>query len=33
MNNKTEINIRGYVGIAMFGRTEVWTKKNNQNSR
>jgi uncharacterized protein (DUF2147 family) len=33
MNNKTEINIRGYVGIAMFGRAEVWTKKNNQNSR
>ncbi len=24
--SKDQINVRGYVGIAMFGRTEIWTK-------
>lgn len=26
MKNKNELNIRGYVGVSLFGRTEVWTK-------
>lgn len=26
MKNKNELNIRGYVGVSLFGRAEVWTK-------
>jgi uncharacterized protein (DUF2147 family) len=26
MNNKNTINIRGYIGISLFGRTDVWTR-------
>lgn len=26
LRNKRELNIRGYVGVSLFGRTEVWTK-------
>lgn len=26
LNDKNTINVRGYVGISMFGRTEVWTR-------
>ena len=26
MNNKNTINIRGYIGISIFGRTDVWTR-------
>lgn len=26
IKNKNELNIRGYVGVSLFGRTEVWTK-------
>jgi uncharacterized protein (DUF2147 family) len=26
LKSSTQINVRGYVGISMFGRTEVWTK-------
>lgn len=26
--SKNQINVRGYVGIPMFGRTEIWTKIN-----
>ncbi|MFN7688001.1 MAG: DUF2147 domain-containing protein [Sphingobacteriales bacterium] len=22
------LNIRGYVGVSLFGRTEIWTKVN-----
>jgi uncharacterized protein (DUF2147 family) len=24
--NKDQINVRGFLGIAMFGRTEIWTR-------
>ena len=24
----TELNLRGYVGVSMFGRTEKWTRAN-----
>jgi uncharacterized protein (DUF2147 family) len=26
MSNKNTINIRGYIGISLFGRTDVWTR-------
>lgn len=26
LKGKDKINVRGFVGIAMFGRTEVWTR-------
>lgn len=26
LKDKNTINVRGYVGISMFGRTEVWTR-------
>ena len=26
VNNKNTINIRGYIGISLFGRTDVWTR-------
>lgn len=28
MKNKKAIDVRGYVGISLFGRTEKWTKVN-----
>jgi uncharacterized protein (DUF2147 family) len=26
MKNKNSINIRGFIGISLFGRTDVWTR-------
>lgn len=26
MKNNDKINVRGFIGISMFGRTEVWTR-------
>jgi uncharacterized protein (DUF2147 family) len=26
MNNKNSINIRGFIGISLFGRTDVWKR-------
>ncbi|GAB2523018.1 DUF2147 domain-containing protein [Spirosoma aerophilum] len=28
LKDPTHLNIRGYVGVSLFGRTEVWTKEN-----
>jgi uncharacterized protein (DUF2147 family) len=28
LKDPTHLNIRGYVGVSLFGRTEVWTKVN-----
>lgn len=28
LKNKDQISVRGYVGVPMFGRTEVWTRIN-----
>jgi uncharacterized protein (DUF2147 family) len=30
LNDASELSIRGYVGISLFGRSEVWTKYNNK---
>lgn len=26
LKNRDQINVRGFVGISMFGRTEIWTR-------
>ncbi|ADB42401.1 DUF2147 domain-containing protein [Spirosoma linguale] len=28
LKDPAHLNIRGYVGVSLFGRTEVWTKEN-----
>lgn len=28
LKDPTHLNIRGYVGVSLFGRSEVWTKEN-----
>ncbi|MCX6218922.1 DUF2147 domain-containing protein [Spirosoma sp.] len=28
LKDSAHLNIRGYVGVSLFGQTEVWTKEN-----